>query len=34
MDSAVLLENAHRCLKTANSNVEIGDYKAAVPEYL
>lgn len=27
--SAVLLENAHRCLKTANSNVEIGDYKAA-----
>ena len=27
--SAVLLENAHRCLKTAKSNVEIGDYKAA-----
>ena len=27
--SAVLLENAHRCLKTAKNNVEIGDYKAA-----
>ena len=27
--STVLLENAHQCLKTAKSNVEISDYKAA-----
>ena len=27
--SAVLLEDAHRCLSTAKSNVEISDYKAA-----